>query len=156
MIEVEIPGRGKYQFTHAFFDFNGTLAVDGVIPENVKRLLGKLTNSLQLVLLTADTNHTARNQCKDLPITVHVLEQAGQKQQKALILQQTEGQGKIAIGNGMLDEEMFRSADLSICVMGEEGCTVSTLLASDILVRTPESAIELLLQPNRLISTWRT
>lgn len=156
MIEVEIPGRGTYQFTHAFFDFNGTLAADGIIPEPVKRLLVKLADSLELVLLTADTNHSARNQCADLPIAVNVLEQTGQKQQKGLILQQTSGLGKIAIGNGSLDEEMFHEADLAICIMGEEGCTVSALLASDILVRTPEDAIELLLNPNRLISTWRT
>jgi soluble P-type ATPase len=156
MIEVEIPGRRTYQFTHAFFDFNGTLAVDGIIPEQVKRLLAKLADSLELVLLTADTNHSARNQCGDLPIAVNVLEQSGQKQQKAMILQQTAGQGKIAIGNGSLDEDMFLEADLAICIMGEEGCSLSAMLASDILVRTPEDAIELLLHPNRLISTWRT
>lgn len=155
MIEIEIPGRGKYQFSHVFFDFNGTLAVDGIISEPIKQLLVKLSDSLELVLLTADTNHSARNQCRDLPIDVHVLDQAGQRQQKASILEQTEGQAKIAIGNGSLDDEMFRSADLAICIMGEEGCTVSALLASDILVRTPKEAIELLLRPNRLVSTWR-
>lgn len=156
MIEVNIPGRGVYHFTHVFFDFNGTLAVDGIVTEKTRMLLGKLAESAELILLTADTNQTARKQCEDLPIEVHVLQQTDQKKQKAEIVKATCGREKIVVGNGALDEEMLGAADLAICVMGIEGCAVSSLLKSDILVRDPESAVELLLFPNRLVSTWRS
>jgi soluble P-type ATPase len=51
---------------------------------------------------------------------------------------------------------MFFIAGLKICVLGPEGASTGVLASSNILVRSPEDAIRLLLNPRRLIATLRS
>ena len=39
MIELNIPGRGIVRLEHLVCDVNGTLAIDGVIPESLPRAI---------------------------------------------------------------------------------------------------------------------
>jgi soluble P-type ATPase len=48
MIHLSIPGFGEYRIEHAVFDFNGTLAVDGVLIAGVREKLRELAASLQI------------------------------------------------------------------------------------------------------------
>jgi soluble P-type ATPase len=50
---------------------------------------------------------------------------------------------------------MFREADLSIAVIGKEGCATATLLASKIVVKEVVDGMDLLLMYHRLIPTLR-
>jgi len=36
MLDVDIPGFARLQLKHLVLDFNGTLAVDGILPSGVK------------------------------------------------------------------------------------------------------------------------
>jgi soluble P-type ATPase len=63
--------------------------------------------------------------------------------------------GSLCIGNGANDASMFEEADLAITVAGREGCAASTLLKSDILIDNILDALDLLLNPNRMIATLR-
>ena len=56
MIELNIPGRGVIQIDHLVSDVNGTLAVDGQLMEGVASALLRLSDRLQIHLLTADTH----------------------------------------------------------------------------------------------------
>jgi soluble P-type ATPase len=65
------------------------------------------------------------------------------------------GSETIAIGNGFNDIGMLGAAGLSIVIMGQEGCSVDALKAARIAVRDIRDALDLLLEPRRLIATLR-
>jgi soluble P-type ATPase len=50
---------------------------------------------------------------------------------------------------------MLEEAALGIAVLGPEGLAVPALLAADVLVASIEDALDLLLNPRRLIATLR-
>ena len=64
--------------------------------------------------------------------------------------------GVITIGNGYNDIQMSDVADLSICVIGKEGCCGALLMHTDIVVTSIEDALDLLLKTGRLRATLRT
>ncbi|WP_143089024.1 HAD family hydrolase [Paenibacillus sp. UNC496MF] len=64
--------------------------------------------------------------------------------------------GVVVLGNGVNDELMFREADLSIAVIGKEGCATATLMSSNIVVTDIIDGLDLLLMHHRLIPTLRT
>jgi len=61
----------------------------------------------------------------------------------------------IAFGNGVNDIGMLRLAAIGVAVLAGEGVASGALQAADVLVSGPLEAIELLLQPKRLIATLR-
>jgi len=61
----------------------------------------------------------------------------------------------VAIGNGANDVAMLSEAAHGIAGLGPEGLAVSALLAADVLVASIDDALELLLNPKRLIATLR-
>ena len=155
MLDVEIPGRGLLTLRHLVLDYNGTIALDGrVIPSAVPRLV-RLAEQLDILVLTADTHGTAAAQCALLPVTLRTFPSAGAAQRKAEIVSAL-GPGCVCVGNGFNDELMFRAADLSICVLGEEGCWGGLPALSDVVVSSIAAGLDLLLLPNRLRATLRT
>ena len=64
--------------------------------------------------------------------------------------------GVVTIGNGFNDIQMSDAADLSICVMGKEGCCGALLMHCDIVVTSIDDALDLLLKTGRLRATLRT
>jgi len=61
----------------------------------------------------------------------------------------------VALGNGNNDALMLRATRLGIAVCLREGCSKKAIEASQILVKSPIDAIDLLLLPKRLIATLR-
>ena len=55
MINIEIPGRGEYEIKNAVFDYNGTVAVNGDMSENTMENLKKLSEFVNIYILTAGT-----------------------------------------------------------------------------------------------------
>jgi len=64
--------------------------------------------------------------------------------------------GVVTVGNGYNDIQMSDAADLSICVMGPEGCCSALIAHTDVTVASIEAALDLLLIPGRLRATLRT
>ena len=65
--------------------------------------------------------------------------------------------GKAAcIGNGFNDIKMFDIAELAIAVMDGEGVCAALISHADVLVRSAEEGLDLLLKPDRLRATLRT
>ena len=60
-----------------------------------------------------------------------------------------------AIGNGANDADMLQTAAVGIAVLGAEGLAAETLLAADVVCANPLDALDLLLNPRRLIATLR-
>ncbi len=155
MIEVEIPGFGKLKLKYAVFDFNGTLACDGVVGTNIKCKLNELSKFLDIHLVTADTNGTAKEMLIDVNATVVIAPSKNQDLFKAKYIESLNAQLCVAVGNGNNDRLMFKKAILSICVIGCEGAYSGALKNATIVVAKPEDAINLLLNKNRLIATLR-
>jgi soluble P-type ATPase len=73
---------------------------------------------------------------------------------KALFIEQMAG-GVVAVGNGWNDYEMFTRADLSIVTAGPEGAAAKALQVADIFVPNIYVALDLLLNPKKIIATLR-
>ncbi|MBS3909342.1 MAG: HAD hydrolase family protein [Actinobacteria bacterium] len=155
MIVLDIPGRGTYQFKSLVLDMNGTIAIDGIIPESVIERLRKLSGGLEVYVITADTHGRLDSQRDKLPAGIQKVTPPGEGLQKAEFLENLGAETSVAVGNGANDVEMLKLAKLAIAVIGGEGCSAEALGAADIITKSPEAALDLLLDTNRLIATLR-
>lgn len=69
-MNIQIPGYKTLDLSFLVLDYNGTIAVDGQIPLEVKEALVRLSKDFQIHVLTADTHGTARAMCQGLPLTI--------------------------------------------------------------------------------------
>jgi soluble P-type ATPase len=156
MIEIDIPGWGELRLRFLITDYNGTLACDGILIPEVIPLIRVLSTNLEIHIVTADTfGHAARN-LQTLPVKLTTLPLDRQDEGKADYLRQLGARSAVCIGNGRNDLLMLRDAALGICVTEAEGASVQTLQAADIVCRYAKDALNLLLNPKRLIATLRT
>ena len=51
-MKIEIPGYRELNITSLLLDYNGTIAVDGVIRREVRERIGKLAKQLDIYILT--------------------------------------------------------------------------------------------------------
>jgi soluble P-type ATPase len=66
------------------------------------------------------------------------------------------GSGRsVAIGNGANDRDMLREAALGIAVIGPEGAAAVTIAVADVVCRSIEDALDLLLDDQTLAATLR-
>jgi P-type E1-E2 ATPase len=155
MIELNIPGQGLVQLQHLVCDVNGTLAVDGQIPEGVKQRLNTLRDRLTLHLLTADTHGKQGNIDLQLNLIAIRIQPGGETEQKADYVRQLGAETVVAIGQGANDAGMLQAAALGICVFSPEGTAVETLMKADLVVNNIHEALELLEKPLRIVATLR-
>lgn len=155
MIEIDIPGRGLLRLSHVVLDVNGTLAVDGHLIEGVPDRIAALLDRLSVHLLTADTHGAQQDIDAQLGLTAHRLTPGGERVQKAEYISQLGPSSVAAIGNGGNDAGMLKTAALSIAVIGREGASGEAIAAADVVVVGAADALDLLLQPKRLIATLR-
>ena len=155
MIELTIPGRGELRFAHLVTDVNGTLAVDGILPEGLAKRIGALRDRLTIHLLTADTHGRQVVIDQQLNLTAVRIKGGNEAGQKAEYVKSLGADSVIAIGQGANDAAMLKEAALGICIMSQEGVAVETLLAADLFVPDIFSALDLLDKPLRLIASLR-
>ncbi|MGA9226816.1 MAG: haloacid dehalogenase [Mesobacillus sp.] len=153
MLDLTIPGREKLEIKHLVLDFNGTIAFDGELISGVEDRIHLLSRQLEIHVITADTNGSVLNQCKKLPVSVHILRSGDHTKEKGEFVRSLAG--TVCVGNGANDAVMFEEANVAIAVIGNEGCATSTLLKSDMIVHHINEALDLLLKPNRIIATLR-
>ncbi|MDY7078074.1 MAG: HAD family hydrolase [Chloroflexota bacterium] len=155
MVEIKIPGRGVYCLGHLVLDVNGTIAMDGQLIEGVSRRLAELGRSIEVHMLTADTR--GRQQAIDAQLGMEAtrIMPKNEAVQKADFVRELGGETVCAVGNGANDALMLREARLAIGVLGEEGLAVETLNAADVVVPHVNTALDLLLDPLRLVATLR-
>ena len=155
MLTIKIPGREEMTLSHLILDYNGTIAEDGLIIESIRPRLAQLSESLCIYVITADTHGTAAQRCEGLPLQVLTFPTTQVGEIKAAEARKMEG-GVVTIGNGFNDIQMSDAADLSICVMGKEGCCGALLSHCDVVVTSIDDALDLLIKTDRLRATLRT
>ncbi len=138
MIRIDIPQRGIIELQHAVFDVNGTLAVDGIpIPGVVDRLKA-LGEHLSLHALTAGTHGNIAELERVLGFPLHIIASG---EEKLHYVEQLGPAHVIAFGG--------------VAVLAGEGVAIGALQAADVLAPGPVDAIDLVLNPKRLIATLR-
>lgn len=155
MLTISIPGRDELKLSHLVLDYNGTIAEDGSVVDGIAHRLEMLAELLEITVITADTHGTAARHCAGLPLMVQTYPTVEVGKVKALETEKKQG-GVVCIGNGYNDILMFDAADLSVCVIGREGCCGALLSHADIVVTSVHDALDLLLKPDRLRATLRT
>lgn len=155
MIKINIPGTGEVVLENIMFDYNGTLAVDGFLTEEIKDKLNDLTGKFNVYILTADTYGTVSKECKDLDIKVETFSKENAGIAKKKIVQEVGKGSTLAIGNGFNDIEMFRESNLSFAVVGEEGCCGKLIMYADIVFNNIYEVFEALRNTDRIKATLR-
>lgn len=152
---IDIPGYKRLDLNTLLLDYNGTIAIDGCIPDSVKTRICELADEFHIVVLTADTHGTAKKQCEGLPLEIHTFPIGDAADYKEAVLKQFGVGNCVCIGNGRNDIKMFKEAALSIAIMGVEGMCGALLKESDICVTSIEDGLDLLLNPKRIIADLR-
>lgn len=155
MIELKIPGREPLQLEHLVIDVNGTLAVDGILPDGLPRILNSLRDRLNIHLLTADTHGRQERIDFQLGLNATLIQPGDEAHQKAEYVERLGAERVIAIGQGANDAEMLKAAVLGICVLSQEGAAVETMISADLVVPDIFTALDLLDKPLRIIASLR-
>jgi soluble P-type ATPase len=154
-VDITIPHYGTLLLRHVVLDYNGTIARDGILKEEVKALLPALCERYRVHVITADTFGTVETQLEGYDVKVHVLTSDAHTREKALYTDSLINKHCVAIGNGNNDAKMLEDARLGIAVIGDEGCSYNAMKHSDIVCNGISDALELLLNDKRLVATLR-
>jgi len=121
----------------------------------VSQRVKALSEKLKIYLLTADTFGSAAKIAEELEIELFRVSPEQGGEDKRDFVQTLEPAKTAAIGNGYNDHMMLGEAALGIAVLGREGCSTLALKRSDIVVSNIEDALDLLLNPLRIVATLR-
>lgn len=155
MININIPGWANMDIENMVIDLNGTLAIDGKISLEVKERINKLSELINIYVLTSDTYGTAFEECKDLRAKLVKIEGDGVEEGKFEFIKGLPVEKTVVVGNGNNDKLILKEAALGIAVLGEEGLSISAIRNADIVVKNISDALDLFLKPKRLIATLR-
>ena len=154
-MKIVIPEYKTLDIDTLFLDFNGTIAVDGIIPAGVKQRLTALAALFRIYILTADTNGNAKDQCEGLPVILQTFPTGNAREYKKELIKATGSKHCAAMGNGRNDELMLKEAALSIAIMDKEGMYGRLFKEADLCVRSMQDGLDLFLYPNRIIAGLR-
>ena len=155
MLEIDIPGQDLLRLHHLVCDYNGTLACDGRLLPDLHSLILEISSHLQVHVITADTFGIAQQGLSDLPVTLAILQPGQQDKQKAAYIRELGAQSCVCLGNGRNDALMLQHAALGICLVQAEGASAVTVGSADVVCRSAHDALNLLLNPKRLVATLR-
>ena len=155
MLKTNIPGVGKLALEHLVCDFTGTLSVDGHLLSEVGKLLDELATILTIHVVTADTFGRVYEELAGRSCIVTVLKGQNLDVQKENYIKTLNTELVVAIGNGANDRLMLKTAKLGIAVVEGEGCAIDALLNADIVVRSIQEGLSLLLNPRRIVATLK-
>jgi soluble P-type ATPase len=154
-LEINIPGRAPLKINYLILDYNGTIACDGELLEELIPQLTNLAQQLRIHIVTADTHGCVAQQVGAFPHTLEIIGATDQAQAKQNYLHRLGAKNCIAIGNGANDALMLRDAALGFAIMHHEGAASASIIAADVTIGSCHSALDLLLKPARLIATLR-
>lgn len=154
MPHYNIPGLGELELKTIILDLNGTLTVGGEIVDGVKERLQAIKKlGFKSIFFTGNTRGDADDIAKKLEIEWILAKDAIAKKTEA---EKLEPDTCVSIGNGLIDLELMKTVRLGIVTLQAEGVHVQTLLASDLVVPTINDALDLFIDPDRLVASLRS
>ncbi len=152
-MEYQLPGESPLTINTIILDLNGSLSVAGAIPEGVLSRLEQLQDKgFKLVLFTGNTRGDADMIAGNLGIPWKLAKDGEDKKRLA---EELDPKTCAAIGNGRIDLELMKTVQLGVVTLQAEGVYTDTLLAAKIVVPAIVDALDLFLEPERLIATLR-
>ncbi|MGZ3526023.1 MAG: HAD family hydrolase [Thermodesulfobacteriota bacterium] len=154
-MRIDIPGWGNIDIENIVIDLNGTIATDGKIASEVRKKITSLSELAKVYILTADTQGTANKEILGMKVHLIKVPEENSKKGKFEFLSTLNLETTVVIGNGSNDQLTLKEAALGIAVLGDEGVSVSAMKSADIVVENIHNALDLFLEPKRLIATLR-
>jgi len=154
-MRIDIPGWGNIDIENIVIDLNGTIATDGKIASEVRKKITSLSELAKVYILTADTQGTANKEILGMNVHLIKVPEENSKKGKFEFLSTLNLETTVVIGNGSNDQLTLKEAALGIAVLGDEGVSVSAMKSADIVVENIHNALDLFLEPKRLIATLR-
>ncbi len=139
---------------YLLLDYTGTLSENGKLIDGVRKRLNELSKLLEIEVLTSDTFGSARSELKGIDCTVNIIDGKA-KEKKLKRLQDLGADNCVAIGNGHNDMLMLKHARLSIAVINAEGCYAKLISQADIVARSINDALDILLDKRKIIAVLR-
>lgn len=156
MLSIDIPDFGRLNLEHLVLDYNGTLAMDGKPAPGVADRLRRLGGDLGIHVLTADTFGNARAELSGFPeMALTILDPKQQAPAKRDYIKKLGASRVVCVGNGRNDRLMLETAILGIAVVQGEGAAGDAARAADLVTNGITEALDLLLNPKRLVATLR-
>ena len=158
MIAFQILGIGKIEIRNVIFDLNGTLSMNGNIALEVQEKIRQLSQKVNVFIMSSDTRGNLQELAEMLGVSWRRVEKSSSPESvaKERFVEELGSENTIAVGNGKNDELMLKKAKLGIAVIGEEGAYSSAISNTDIVVVNPLHALELILDPQKIIATLRS
>jgi soluble P-type ATPase len=156
---VEIPGFGEREIRTIISDFAGTLSTSGKVLPEVREKLIRLAELVDIHIVTADTFGTASRELEGVPMTLRILDAGREHEQKAVYASRHHPKYVAAMGNGNNDRLLLvrvkEAGGLAIAVENGDGCAMETLLQGHVFIHGAANALDLLLEPLRILGTLR-
>lgn len=152
---LEIPGGITIKAENLVLDYNGTLALDGILLKGVSDKLIQLASIFKIHVVTADTFGTVADQLRELPLQIIIISDKDQAEQKLRHLEKLGRTETITVGNGRNDIQMLEKAALGIGIIQAEGCYSAITRTADLIYTDINNALDSLLHPNRIIAALR-
>ncbi|PLX31212.1 MAG: hypothetical protein C0604_07840 [Clostridiales bacterium] len=154
-MKFEIPEYGTYNIKNLVFDYNGTLAEDGIVKPEILRKLEELSAEFDIYVVTADTYGTVEKMFDGSSVEVGIISRENGSKDKESLVQALGAGETIAVGNGFNDRLMMKAAALGFCIAGPEGASAKAIMNSDVVLKSIECFFDLMDEPKRLIATLR-
>jgi P-type E1-E2 ATPase len=155
MLKVTIPGFEVLNLEYLVLDYNGTVAVDGVLRSGVSEKMAAIAKFMQIYVITADTFGTAQEELRNHSVMLKILSSEDHMAEKCAFVESIGAEAVAAVGNGNNDAAMLKAAKVGVAVTGGEGCSVLAARSADILCSSIDRALELFVNPDRLKATLR-
>ena len=156
MMEFDIPGFRRLEIRHLVLDYNGTIAIDGILLEGVGERIRELAEHLTVHVITADTFGNAARQVAGLPLEVKILASDDHAREKRDFVVELGADNVVAIGNGRNDREMLEASAIGVALIQIEGGAAQAVMSADIVSTSILDALDLLRYPKRLTATLRS
>ena len=111
---------------------------------------------LRIHVVTADTFGKARAQVASLKCRLEILKGGAEDRAKAAYVRRLGARRVACVGNGRNDRRMLRIARVGIAVLQAEGASAEAVAAARLLVPSVVDALDLFLQPRRLMASLRS
>ncbi|MCA9391645.1 HAD hydrolase family protein [candidate division WWE3 bacterium] len=152
-MNYEVPGVGEIEIKVIVLDLNGTLSVNGQVPDGVKQRLDKLNElGIEIVLFTGDQRGTAQDLCDDLGIS---FVRCKSLEEKEKAMGNYDSETTAAIGNARIDIGTFKKAKVSVATLQAEGIHAGILEHVDVVVPTINDALDFFIDTNTFAATMR-
>ena len=154
-MNITIPGTGALDIKNILLDYNGTLAIGGILIPGVEEILNDLSLRFNIHVITADTFGSAESGLSNVKCSYTRISEENQSEAKLQFLMKCGKDTTACIGNGKNDRLMLKESVLGIAVMQGEGVFTETLMMSDIVCPDIISTLELFRDHKRIIATMR-